>query len=1296
MFFLSWLWLKIQLCFCRHRNIPQHTTVFDKVPFDTSQKTSNNELKMAASQENFTSNPRVDPPGAAPPDSASEPRPGYHAQRGSGAAATQPARMVPGAARARRAVAAGGEEGTSEAGARKRLAASALSPDPKVSADSDTARLQELVLASLPKELTDGIKDVKSAMELAEAVRTHATMLKEHTEAIRILRGTAMEQESRIRASLAKLNLTVAAADKLDDAVELVEADQAAVTSDFAELKAEVQTMRTVIEAKEIEQDAKLVRLVEQRHIDVRALSKELEDKMALVEVTFVKVEGLMFELSRDRQRYDQLLNEVQCSASTSGSSVLPSAGGPEMILLKSRVEKMSREISDLNGSVCGVRQAVAVVEDSVLSKEVKLNELVMQTAHQTTQAAVQLVAEREQILCNQIECVIMEVSKGACQCPSGCPGQAVSHQADLPSINGAGCPGGGRAPFFGADGRYNAPGGHGGGGSGSGPGGGGGGRPTQPVAHDIFSDDGNHQKKLLKSSRSPFDSKSARDELPRFNGRDKAELWRKKVTYFLHSKNANMRNLLRWAELQTKEITEHVLQDAVHSADSLAMLSDDPEVLSYHLWGFLNGNLTDAAWDLFDGVNIENGLEVWRVVNLEITQKTQSELLALEDQVLTPHRVMDIKDIDRALVAWDAALRSYMEAGGTALSKHRQVGAIMRLIPIKVRDQALWEFDKFDGRPDVLRKWIKDRTQWFTKADVTRPGGARAHLFDGDLEEFMSNATEEDHNAIEGMSDGELCAFVRKRFLPGQRDARKLMAPRRESAPPRDKRDVTCPNCLKKGHTSQECRAAKVLSKDRKCFECGEAGHIASKCPNKDKTKSLTEEAASAAKPVWLGCVADSEDVPVHRRKMTPLSKAIVTRPEPRGCTLGDCIGGVFAQMAEIERAEAAAAEAERDDTEAYEHMPILEDSDDELEPQEQRAPEPEDDDDGPEDDAPFFLGSGGRSLVPTDEAALPKTSESGTAKAEPGSQTPDVPSVPVNGEHAGRVGRRGARRAGPSLTEAFQASECHGQCGDADCQVADSPVLDVPSVPVNGEHAGRGGRRGAHPPGSRPEGAAAGVTLACPDGCCRSPATEGLVRHHQRWAARRQAIADGKSPEAQCEELVPSWHQNVPTGPAQLNNFWGVEAVEELNVLPEGEPEFLEVEMTLDTGATVHAADRLDFPGCSVVESAGSKAGQQFQAAGGKLIPNEGQAYIQLFAEGIEMAMTVQIAKITRPLLSVTKMTESGEISVLCKKDEALVQDSKGKILARFHRKGGLYVCMMKYRNPKFRGEGFTRPHE
>jgi hypothetical protein len=108
--------------------------------------------------------------------------------------------------------------------------------------------------------------------------------------------------------------------------------------------------------------------------------------------------------------------------------------------------------------------------------------------------------------------------------------------------------------------------------------------------------------------------------------------------------------------------------------------------------------------------------------------------------------------------------LRNYIESGGTALSKHRQVGAIMRLIPYKVRDQVLWEFDKFEGKPEVLRKWIKDRTQWFTKADAGRSAAARAHLFDGvpEDEEALESMPLE---AMESMSREELCAFVKRRL---------------------------------------------------------------------------------------------------------------------------------------------------------------------------------------------------------------------------------------------------------------------------------------------------------------------------------------------------------------------------------------------------------------------------------------------------------------------------------------------------------------------------------------------------
>ena len=66
---------------------------------------------------------------------------------------------------------------------------------------------------------------------------------------------------------------------------------------------------------------------------------------------------------------------------------------------------------------------------------------------------------------------------------------------------------------------------------------------------------------------------------------------------------------------------------------------------------------------------------------------------------------------------------------------------------------------------------------------------------------------------------------------------------------------------------------------------------------------------------------------------------------------------------------------------------------------------------------------------------------------------------------------------------------------------------------------------------------------------------------------------------------------------------NFYGLsEGDEELNALPAEEPEFYEVETTLDTRASTLAADRVDFPGYEVKESPGSRAGQLFGCAGGK----------------------------------------------------------------------------------------------
>ena len=203
------------------------------------------------------------------------------------------------------------------------------------------------------------------------------------------------------------------------------------------------------------------------------------------------------------------------------------------------------------------------------------------------------------------------------------------------------------------------------------------------------------------------------------------------------------------------------------------------------------------------------------------------------------------------------------------------------------------------------------------------------------------------------------------------------------------------------------------------------------------------------------------------------------------------------------------------------------------------------------------------------------------------------------------------------------------------------------------------------------------------------------------RRWGQKRQVVA-GESYEDLDRAIVPKATKDtkrqimsaaVQGRPTQVLSLFT--AVGELHALPSAEPEFYEVECTLDTGATVHAADRLDFPGYNVTDSAGSLAGQNFQAAGGKLIANEGEMTVHMFAPGGEVGelhSCFQVAKVTRPLLSVTRMTASGELSVLCQKDEALVLNSQQKVVARFQRKGGLYTTMMKVKNPNF--QPFTRP--
>ena len=94
------------------------------------------------------------------------------------------------------------------------------------------------------------------------------------------------------------------------------------------------------------------------------------------------------------------------------------------------------------------------------------------------------------------------------------------------------------------------------------------------------------------------------------------------------------------------------------------------------------------------------------------------------------PERVRNATDIQKALVEWDAMCKVYTEAGGCALSHHRKVSVLMRILPASLNEDVLKEFNKFDEQPEALRRWIRDRVQLLKWSDAS---SRKHHFLEGD-----------------------------------------------------------------------------------------------------------------------------------------------------------------------------------------------------------------------------------------------------------------------------------------------------------------------------------------------------------------------------------------------------------------------------------------------------------------------------------------------------------------------------------------------------------------------------------
>ena len=120
---------------------------------------------------------------------------------------------------------------------------------------------------------------------------------------------------------------------------------------------------------------------------------------------------------------------------------------------------------------------------------------------------------------------------------------------------------------------------------------------------------------------------------------------------------------------------------------------------------------------------------------------------------------------------------------------------------------------------------------------------------------------------------------------------------------------------------------------------------------------------------------------------------------------------------------------------------------------------------------------------------------------------------------------------------------------------------------------------------------------------------------------------------------------------------------------------PRKVVIRPALDSGAGEHVVNADDVSTLTVKPSAGSQNKRHFVAANGQRIPNMGEVAMRLKGNNGNVNSTFQVAPVTRPLHSVSKMCDTG-CEVRFNKERGLVVKD-GKVIATYPRMGGLYVA-------------------
>jgi hypothetical protein len=259
------------------------------------------------------------------------------------------------------------------------------------------------------------------------------------------------------------------------------------------------------------------------------------------------------------------------------------------------------------------------------------------------------------------------------------------------------------------------------------------------------------------------------------------------------------------------------------------------PYILSHHVWGFLQHSLSGSARQTFKNTKRRDGLNVWRLLVLEVNSQTHCRRAGLRDRVQFQQQVTSIDHIRTAVAAWESVYNEYLEAGGPPMEFEDRRSQYLRILPTTLRREVFRELSDFKSMAEI-KEWVRVQTElereWeIDDASRRRPGARAANLVE--VDEMTAELNALGMNLEDGMSDEVLAIF--KKSSGGNRRPGAPGAKTQTRGPPAGTKPK-CANCLREGHTAQECRTPKLDQSKRLCFDCDLPGHQARNCPSKGK----------------------------------------------------------------------------------------------------------------------------------------------------------------------------------------------------------------------------------------------------------------------------------------------------------------------------------------------------------------------------------------------------------------------------------------------------------------------------